>query len=71
MYMYMDWNLYTTTEIPSLYVHVYNIEFYLAHTLFSNLLSLSRFGDASSFLPSFIQEASTSSDGWMARKYSD
>ncbi len=40
-------------------------------TVVSNLLSLRRLGEAFSFFSSFIQEASTSSEGWMARKYSD
>ena len=37
-------------------------------TFVANLLSLRRFGEAVSFFCSFIQEASTNSDGWMALK---
>ena len=37
-------------------------------TLVSNLLNLNKFGDTVSFFCSFIREASTSSEGWMALK---
>ena len=38
---------------------------------FQNLLKLSKLGEAVSFFCPFIHTASTSSDGWIALKYSD
>ena len=41
------------------------------HLGFQNLLNLSKLGEAASFFCPFIHAASTSSDGWIALKYSD